>query len=135
MRVAVSSVLLALAGMGLVACTDTKPLVSQAEGARIGKQCQIERGAVGSYSLFPATASTNAESRLPRARAIPSMGGTKEGEEEINACIRQKILGGGRTTSAPSAAPSEDIGRIIAAPGCRKGGGPLQGGSDLCVGF
>lgn len=76
----------------LTGCEVSKPL-PQNEVEALVDTCLEETQAPGTYSVFPGSASSNLEGALPRANAVETLGGTRNGADAINACIRRRALG------------------------------------------
>ena len=136
--------------MALAGCTDIGPLVSVSEGNAVARQCVNETAAPGTYSISPGQASSRLESRIPTARAVETLGGTKAGADAINACIQRRVLGdqsvvatGESVTATPAVAPTPvpqeatfaSRVSLAKARGCIEGLGPIQGGTRICPGF
>lgn len=147
--------------LALAGCGDTRPLVDRNEGLEIAKACQNKTGIKGVYSIRAGTASTSIDQRIPRARAVTTLGeATSAGADQINACIRAQLLGSDPQAKPVQNVPVETTRSVDATPpetkavqvqqtsrvrknvlnqnasfSCQKGRGPLQGGAAICPGF
>lgn len=123
-----------LAGAMLLGCTP-KPLVSKEQGDAIARQCVEETMAPGMYSISPARVSSNPEKALPRVRHFRKFGGTQEGEDAVNSCIRRTLLPNGEPQALPTGVrySSQQVSTYNPMAGCTANSSVLQGGSSYCV--
>lgn len=134
MRLARNIALCGAAGVVLLGCTQ-KPLVSKSQGDEIARQCVEETLAPGAYSISPPRASSDVESTLPRARKVSKLGGTQEGEDAVNACIRRTLLSKADPHAAPAGArySSQRVSTYNPIAGCTTNSSVMQGGSSYCT--